>query len=52
VSPEELDKVLEMVRAGGGSVLEVRPLRQTLEETLLTAIDSAGPGSARREASE
>jgi len=39
VDPPDLDKTIDLIRAAGGQVLEVNPLRASLENILMTEID-------------
>lgn len=44
--PESLDTALRSIQAVGGQVLEVRPVRRTLEEVFLGAVAAAAPEGA------
>jgi ABC-2 type transport system ATP-binding protein len=50
VAPEAVDALLDQARAQGGRVLEVVPIRETLEDVLLDEVERARP--ARRDALE
>lgn len=46
LSPETLDAALQAIHAAEGQVLEVRPVRRTLEEVFLGAVAAAAPDGA------
>lgn len=48
VTPEEVDAVVDAVRASGGRVLSVVPVQKTLEQVLLDEVERARPVDAAR----
>jgi ABC-2 type transport system ATP-binding protein len=48
LAPEEVDGAVDAVRAAGGDVLEVQPLRPTLEEILVDEIERQKPTDPKR----
>ena len=43
VSPDEVDALISTVQAAGGQIVQVQPVRQTLEHVLLDQIDASAP---------
>ncbi len=46
--PERVDALLDAVRAAGGRVIQVTPVRETLENILLTEVERARPVDEKR----
>ncbi len=46
--PEDVERVLDQVRSGGGRIISVVPKQKTLEQVLLTEVEQARPMESRR----
>ncbi len=48
LQPDQVDAVLDQVRAGGGRIITVVPKQKTLEQVLLSEVEQARPLESRR----